>query len=98
MALLPSEQLHAMAEAFGDETAYTVVDHGSMTFAEWDTTATRLARGLVGAGVAPGRPGGHPPPGVERAAVDVASTPPSTGRERSPSRATRSSPVPRWPG
>ena len=54
MALLPSEQLHAMAEAFGDETAYTVVGHGSMTFAEWDATATRLARGLVGAGVVPG--------------------------------------------
>ena len=54
MALLPSEQLHAMAEAFVDETAYTVVDRGSMTFAEWDTTATRLACGLVEAGVAPG--------------------------------------------
>jgi len=54
MALLPSEQLHAMAEAFGDETAYTVVGCGSMTFAEWDTTATRLARGLVESGTAPG--------------------------------------------
>ena len=54
VALLPSEQLHAMAEAFGDETAYTVVGHGSMTFAEWDATATRLARGMVGAGVTPG--------------------------------------------
>ncbi|HEX7459735.1 MAG TPA: AMP-binding protein, partial [Acidimicrobiales bacterium] len=54
MALLPSEQLHAMAEAFGDETAYTVVGYGSMTFAEWDTTATRLARGLVESGIAPG--------------------------------------------
>jgi acyl-CoA synthetase (AMP-forming)/AMP-acid ligase II len=54
MALLPSEQLHAMAEAYGDETAYTVVGSGSMTFGEWDATATRLARGLVDAGVAPG--------------------------------------------
>ncbi len=54
MALLPSEQLHAMAEAFGDETAYTVVGRGSMTFAEWDTAATRLAHGLVASGVAPG--------------------------------------------
>ena len=43
-----------MAEAFGDETAYTVVGTGSMTFAAWDDAASRLARGLVGAGVAPG--------------------------------------------
>ncbi|MGD0880535.1 MAG: AMP-binding protein [Acidimicrobiales bacterium] len=54
MAGLPSEQLHAMAEAFGDETAYTVVGSGSLTFREWDTSATRLARGLIAAGVAPG--------------------------------------------
>ncbi len=54
MALLPSEQLHAMAAAFGDETAYTVVGTGSMTFAAWDDASSRLARGLVGAGVAPG--------------------------------------------
>ncbi len=54
MALLPSEQLHAVAGAFGDETAYTVVGSGSMTFADWDATATRLARGLVDAGVLPG--------------------------------------------
>ena len=54
MALLPSEQLHAMAEAFGDETAYTVVGDDSITFEEWDTAATRLAHGLVGSGVAPG--------------------------------------------
>jgi acyl-CoA synthetase (AMP-forming)/AMP-acid ligase II len=54
MALLPSEQLHAMAGAYGDETAYTVVGGGSMSFAQWDTTATRLARGLLEAGVTPG--------------------------------------------
>ena len=54
MALLPSEQLHAVAEAFGDEIGYTVVGRGSMTFTEWDTTATRLARGLVESGVTPG--------------------------------------------
>jgi hypothetical protein len=34
MALLPSEQLHAVAEAFGDEIGYTVVGRGSMTFTE----------------------------------------------------------------
>ena len=32
MALLPAEQLHAVAEAYGDETAYSVVGGGSMTF------------------------------------------------------------------
>ena len=51
---LPSEQLHAMAQAFGDETAYTVVKGSSLTFDQWDTTATRLARGLIDAGVEPG--------------------------------------------
>ncbi len=54
MARLPSEQLHAMAGTFGDETAYTVVGSGSLTFREWDTSATRLARGLIAAGVGPG--------------------------------------------
>jgi acyl-CoA synthetase (AMP-forming)/AMP-acid ligase II len=51
---LPSEQLHSMAESFGDETAYTVVGGSSLTFEQWDTTATRLARGLIDAGVEPG--------------------------------------------
>lgn len=50
--LLP-ETLGAMADAFPDATAYTVVDGGSWTFAEWDGTANRLARGLVGAGLQP---------------------------------------------
>ncbi len=54
MAQLPPEQLHAMAEAFGDESAYRVVGGGSMTFAEWDTAASRVARGLVDEGVTPG--------------------------------------------
>jgi len=54
MAALPPEQLHAMAEAFGDETAYLVVGGGTLTFTEWDTAASRLARGLVGLGVGPG--------------------------------------------
>jgi acyl-CoA synthetase (AMP-forming)/AMP-acid ligase II len=43
-----------MAQAFGDETAYTVVKGSSLTFDQWDTTATRLARGLIDAGVEPG--------------------------------------------
>jgi len=51
---LPPEQLHAVALAFGDETAYTVVGGSSMTFTRWDTDASRLARGLIDAGVAPG--------------------------------------------
>jgi acyl-CoA synthetase (AMP-forming)/AMP-acid ligase II len=43
-----------MAVAFGDQTAYTVVGASSLTFDQWDTTATRLARGLIDAGVEPG--------------------------------------------
>ena len=50
--LLP-ETLATMAEAFGAETAYSVVDGGSLTFAEWDGGANRLARGLVAAGIRP---------------------------------------------
>jgi acyl-CoA synthetase (AMP-forming)/AMP-acid ligase II len=53
--LLP-ETLRRMAEAYGDETAYSVVDGGSITFAEWDAQANRLARGLVALGIAPGDP------------------------------------------
>ncbi len=52
--LLSSEQLHAMAELFGDETAYKVVGGESQTFAEWDAGASRLARGLIERGVSPG--------------------------------------------
>ena len=51
---LPPEQLHATAVAFGEETAYTVVGVASMTFEQWDSTATRLARGLIDAGLEPG--------------------------------------------
>ncbi|HEY4928274.1 MAG TPA: AMP-binding protein [Acidimicrobiales bacterium] len=54
MAQLPPEQLHTMAEAFGDHIAYRVVGGGSMTFTEWDTAATCVARGLLEAGVEPG--------------------------------------------
>jgi acyl-CoA synthetase (AMP-forming)/AMP-acid ligase II len=42
-----------MAEAFGSETAYSVVDDESMTFAEWDGRANQLARGLIAAGIEP---------------------------------------------
>ncbi len=54
MIQLPPEQLHAMADAFGDEIGYQVVDGSGLTFAEWDTRASRLANGLVVAGVDPG--------------------------------------------
>jgi acyl-CoA synthetase (AMP-forming)/AMP-acid ligase II len=50
--LLP-ETLRLMAESFGAETAYSVVDGDSMTFSEWDGRANRLARGLVDAGIGP---------------------------------------------
>lgn len=51
--LLPNE-LRLMAEAYGDETAYTIVDGDSLTFSEWDSTASRVARGLVAQGIEPG--------------------------------------------
>ncbi len=60
--LLP-EQLHAMALSYGDQTAYTVLGGSSLTFADWDADASRLARGLLDAGVEPGSPVGihlHP--------------------------------------
>lgn len=53
MRLLP-EQLHAMAGSFGDQVAYRIVDGDSLTFAEWDASASRVARGLIAAGVEPG--------------------------------------------
>jgi acyl-CoA synthetase (AMP-forming)/AMP-acid ligase II len=43
-----------MAEAFPDETAYTVVDSGALSFFQWDGTANAMARGLVDAGLQPG--------------------------------------------
>jgi acyl-CoA synthetase (AMP-forming)/AMP-acid ligase II len=43
-----------MALSFGDQTAYQVVGGASLTFAEWDADASRLARGLIASGVAPG--------------------------------------------
>jgi long-chain acyl-CoA synthetase len=56
--ILSGEQLHAMAETFGDECAYRLVGPGTgpgeaHTFAEWDGAASRLARWLAGQGVLP---------------------------------------------
>src|SRR5580693_3442013 len=48
------EHLARMAEAFGDRTAFAVVDVGSMTFAEWDGAANAMARRLLQAGLQPG--------------------------------------------
>ena len=45
------EHLRRMAEAFPGETAFTVVDVGHLTFAEWEGQANALARGLVEAGL-----------------------------------------------
>src|ERR1700727_2383119 len=42
-----------MAEEFPDQTAYTVVDVGALTFSQWDVQADALARGLVGRGLRP---------------------------------------------
>jgi acyl-CoA synthetase (AMP-forming)/AMP-acid ligase II len=47
------EHLRRMAEAFPAETAFTVVDVGALTFAEWEGQANALARGLVEAGLPP---------------------------------------------
>ena len=54
MALLPPEQLHAMAVSFGDQIAYQVVGGTSITFDQWDAGASRVARGLIDGGVVPG--------------------------------------------
>ena len=53
MTLL-TDHLRAMAEAFGDRTAYRVVDGGSMTFGQWEAESNRLARALVDLGVGKG--------------------------------------------
>jgi len=52
--VLIDEHLRRMAEEFPDETAYTVVDVGALTFAEWDGMANAMARGLVAGGLKPG--------------------------------------------
>ena len=52
--MLMDEHLGRMAEQFPNETAFEVVDVGSMTFAEWDGAANALARRLVDGGLEPG--------------------------------------------
>ncbi|HEY3842000.1 MAG TPA: AMP-binding protein [Acidimicrobiales bacterium] len=48
------EHLRRMAEAFPDQVAFSVVDVGDLTFAEWEGSANALARGLVDGGLPPG--------------------------------------------
>jgi acyl-CoA synthetase (AMP-forming)/AMP-acid ligase II len=52
--MLMDEHLGRMAEQFPDESAFSVVDVGSMTFAEWDGAASAMARRLLEAGLEPG--------------------------------------------
>jgi acyl-CoA synthetase (AMP-forming)/AMP-acid ligase II len=52
--VLIDEHLRRMAEEFPDQTAYTVVDVGALTFSEWDGQANAMARGLVAHGLRPG--------------------------------------------
>jgi acyl-CoA synthetase (AMP-forming)/AMP-acid ligase II len=52
--VLIDEHLRRMAEEFPAQTAYTVVDTGELTFAQWDRSANALARGLVERGLPPG--------------------------------------------
>lgn len=51
--LLP-EHLRAMAEAFPSETAYRIVDGPEISFLEWDSEVSQMARGLVERGIKPG--------------------------------------------
>ncbi len=53
MAVLP-DQLRHLVDLVPDEVGYRVVGGGELTFREWDGTASRLARGLMAYGVAPG--------------------------------------------
>ena len=52
--MLIDEHLRRMAEKFPDETAYTVIGSGDLTFAQWDGLANAAARGLVAEGLRPG--------------------------------------------
>jgi acyl-CoA synthetase (AMP-forming)/AMP-acid ligase II len=52
--VLIDEHLRRMAEEFPDQTAYTVVDVGALTFSKWDEEANALARGLAEGGLHPG--------------------------------------------
>jgi len=52
--VLIDEHLRRMAEEFPDQTAYTVVDVGALTFSEWDAQANAMGRGLIAGGLRPG--------------------------------------------
>jgi long-chain acyl-CoA synthetase len=52
--MLMDEHLGRMAVAYPDETAFAVVDVGTLTFAGWDGAANALARRLADEGIAPG--------------------------------------------
>src|SRR5580704_14906591 len=52
--MLMDDHLARMAQEFGDRTAFSVVDVGAMTFAEWDGAANALARRLLDEGLEPG--------------------------------------------
>jgi len=51
---LLTDHLRAMAAAYPDETAYRVVDGGTMTFGAWEAESNRLARALASMGLAKG--------------------------------------------
>src|SRR5260221_2348894 len=55
MTELQTDQLHLMADNFPSEVAWKKVDDGTtLTFAGWEATSNRLARGLRANGVAKG--------------------------------------------
>ena len=54
VSMLLVDQLRLMAEHVPDETAYRTIDGEHITFAAWEAESNRLARGLVGRGVAKG--------------------------------------------
>jgi acyl-CoA synthetase (AMP-forming)/AMP-acid ligase II len=51
--VLLDDVLARMAESYPDKPAYSVVDGDTMTFAEWDSRANQLARGLIARGIGP---------------------------------------------
>lgn len=53
MALIP-DQLRWAAERIPDEVGYAVDGVGSLTIGEWDGESSRVARGLIALGLAPG--------------------------------------------
>jgi acyl-CoA synthetase (AMP-forming)/AMP-acid ligase II len=53
MSLIP-DQLRWAAEHLPDEVGYAVDGVGSLTIGDWDGEASRVARGLIALGVAPG--------------------------------------------